>query len=337
MNRNISGPSAGIPSPHNTQMPPGMTAVPPSMQSVQHPGQAKNPSQVPSLFLGSQGSSIWTMTREESQKGHARAGTGPGMGMGMGWVGVDEGQQASQGPPPGFAIPQVPPPIGQPLAQMHQQQLHAHLPMQNIANMGGGPPSASVTLQAQATLSRPSPGPVAPAPPGLSTAATATPPPGVTHRPSIPKLHPNQPSARQTPPVQVQVVQHPTRQPRGPSANASATWGMPLSNNNNNNNSNNNMNMAVAGMSNVPLPLPKSEAEVPYYMRPGVFGGGGAGAGAGAGAVGGTTAQAGAGGIGGMSGGGVPPGRDGAGQGQVQGIWDGTRGFGKGQGWVSGS
>ncbi|WVO25198.1 uncharacterized protein IAS62_006588 [Cryptococcus decagattii] len=337
MNRNISGPSAGIPFPHNTQMPPGMTAVPPSIQSVQHPGQAKNPSQVPSLFLGSQGSSIWTMTREESQKGHARAGTGPGMGMGMGmgWVGVDEGQQASQGPPPGFAIPQVPPPIGQPLAQMHQQhqqqQLQAHVPMQNIANMGGGPPSASATLQAQATLSRPSPGPVAPAPPGLSIAATATPPPpGLTHRPSIPKLHPNQPSARQTPPVQVQVVQHPTRQPRGPSVNAPATWGMPLSNNNNNNN----MNMAVAGMSNVPLPPPKSEVEVPYYMRPGVFGGGGAGvgAGAGAGAVGGTTAQAGAGGIGGVSGGGVPPGRDGAGQGQVQGIWDGTRGFGKGQG-----
>lgn len=76
------------------------------------------------------------------------------------------------------------------------------------------------------------------------------------------------------------------------------------------------------GMSNVPLPVPKSEGEaaVPYYMRPGVFGGGAA-------------TPAGAGGISGV--GGVVPasGRDGAGQG----IWDGTRGFGQGQGWVSGS
>lgn len=303
MNRNMSGPSAGIPSPHNTQMPPGLpilgpAPVPQSVRPVQHSGQAKNPGQVPSLFMGPQGNSIWTMTREESQQGRARrAGSGAGTGPGMGWVGGDEGQQssvASQGPPPppGFGIPQAPQ-IAQPLAtQMHQPQPQAPVPIQHM-----GLSTASATLQAQATFPRSSPGAVAP--------------PNLTHRPpSIPKLHHESP-ARQTP-VQ---VQHPTRQPRGPSANPSGTWGG-LSN----------MNMGGTGMgmgmSNVPLPVPKSEGEaaVPYYMRPGVFGGGAA-------------TPAGAGGISGV--GGVVPGsgRDGAGQG----IWDGTRGFGQGQGWVSGS
>ncbi|OXC67931.1 hypothetical protein AYX13_03614 [Cryptococcus neoformans] len=322
MSKNMSGPSAGIPSPHNTQMPPGMSVpgpapvpqpvVRPVQQQQHHPGQAKNPGQVPSLFLGSQGGSIWTMTREESQQGRARrSGTGAGTGPGMGWVGGDEGPQgsvaSSQGPP-GFGIPQAPPQIAQPLAaaQMHQPQPQAHVPMQN---MGLSTSTASATLQAQATFSRPSPGPVAALP-------------NLTHRPSMPKLHHHGSPARQTP-IQ---VQHPTRQPRGPSANPSGTWGLP------------NMNMGGMGMgmSNVPLPVPKSEGEVPvpYYMRPGVFGGG-AGTPAGAGGisgVGGGVPGAGAG-----SGSGNGTGSGSGGDGAGQGIWDGTRSFGMGQGWMSGS
>ncbi|WVO13520.1 hypothetical protein L204_101141 [Cryptococcus depauperatus] len=144
--------------------------------------QTQNQAQVQSLFLGSIGSqrgSIWTMTREESQKGKTRTGiggsVGAGMGM-MGWVGSDEPVDAptaeprpgalSSLPPPaphslaqalGPSVPNIEPPPGFGLASASQQSfLPLALKVQN--QQIGHSTSASATLQAQATYRTPTSG-----------------------------------------------------------------------------------------------------------------------------------------------------------------------------------